>query len=62
MSEQQEKVKGKKYGLCNRTACQSPKDIVWYFSGTNAYYCPKCARLINDGCRTLGFALCTKEN
>ena len=63
MSESQEKIKGKKHGLCNRTACQSPDNIVWYNSGTYAYYCPKCAKLINNGGRgVLGYDLCQEKN
>jgi hypothetical protein len=33
---------------CNRTACSATRDIVFYNSATRAYYCPKCARNINE--------------
>ena len=63
MSEPQEKIKGKKHGLCNRTACQSPHHVVFYNSGTHAYYCAKCAKLINNAGRgVLGYDLCQAKN
>lgn len=39
--------KGKKNGRCNRTACGSRRDVVWYNRGSQAYYCEACAVLIN---------------
>lgn len=54
-----EKIKGKKNGLCNRTACQSPDGVIWFNDSTRAYYCRACADLINDanyvdnGCKNL---------
>lgn len=42
-----DKVKGQKNGLCNRRACQSPKDVIFYNKGTSKYYCYGCAVMIN---------------
>lgn len=39
--------KGLKNGSCNRSACQQP-GATWYNSGSRAYYCTKCAGMIND--------------
>ncbi len=39
--------KGEYKGRCNRRACQSPDNVVWYNSSTRAYYCPVCASAIN---------------
>lgn len=39
-------VKGKKYGLCNVTACQKP-GAKWFNKSTKAYYCEHCATGIN---------------
>ena len=62
MSEQQEKIKGEKFGLCNRTACQSPDNVTWYNTGTRAFYCPKCANLINKANHAvLGYNLCVNH-
>lgn len=62
VSKQQEKIKGKKHGLCNRTACQSPKNVVWYNFGTYAYYCPECAKLINKANKGIvDYDLCYEE-
>ena len=38
--------KGKRNGLCNRTACQKP-GATFYNISTRAWYCPKCAEAIN---------------
>ena len=44
------KLKGKKNGNCNVTACQRP-GATWWNVGTRAYYCEHCAKRINsDGC------------
>lgn len=40
-------AKGEKNGLCNRSACQTPDDVVFYNKGTHKYYCPHCANAIN---------------
>lgn len=42
--------KGQMNGHCNRQACQEPR-AVFYNTGTDSYYCPHCAHLINEGCR-----------
>ena len=56
------KKKGQKNGHCNRMACQSPDNVVWYNSGTGAYYCPNCAQMINNACYAdLGYNLCSAE-
>lgn len=39
-------AKGTFGGPCNRTACQAPGATYWN-SSTRAYYCRKCAALIN---------------
>lgn len=39
--------KGEKDGRCNRTACGSRRDVVWYNRGSRAYYCKRCAFEIN---------------
>ena len=42
------KVKGQKHGLCNRTACQSPHNVIFFHHSNKAYYCPSCAHELND--------------
>ena len=42
-------LKGKKNGNCNRTACQAP-GAVFYNKGTRAYYCRRCAEMIQASC------------
>jgi len=37
--------------LCNRTACQTNKGVSFYNKTMDAWYCVKCARLINDANR-----------
>lgn len=39
--------KGELNGRCNRTACGSRRNVVWWNRGSRAYYCPKCACEIN---------------
>ena len=39
--------KGLKNGNCNRQACQMP-GATWYNHVMNAWYCPACARAINQ--------------
>jgi hypothetical protein len=46
------KRKGKE--LCNRTACQTDRDVRWYNAIEDAWYCGKCASLINIGARDSG--------
>lgn len=33
--------------LCNRTACQTAHDVNYYNKVMRAWYCVRCARLIN---------------
>jgi len=56
-------VKGDFNGECNRGACYRSR-AVFYNHSTHKYYCPKCARLINefnrdDAMRLYGHDLCT---
>lgn len=44
--------------LCNRTACQTSANVVFWNVSMKAYYCVKCARMINDGSASLGYTLC----
>ena len=44
-------VKGEKDGLCNRGACQTPEDVIFFNKSTRKYYCPECAFQINKACR-----------
>jgi hypothetical protein len=37
--------------LCNRTACQTNHNVMFYNKTMHAWYCVKCARLINDASR-----------
>ena len=47
---------------CNRTACQTGRSVFMYNHSTQAYYCVKCARLINDGNGTInGVPLCAPD-
>lgn len=41
------KVKGEANGLCNRGACQTPHDVVFYHRLNHNYYCRMCAGMIN---------------
>lgn len=38
--------KGKRGGLCNRSACLAP-GAMWFNTSTRAYYCRGCAHSIN---------------
>ncbi len=49
---------------CNTTRCSRTEGIVWWNHSTRAWYCRKCAVLINrandaDAQRLYGHALCT---
>lgn len=44
--------------LCNRTACQTGRRVFMINYSHKAYYCVKCARLINDACRNRDRLLC----
>lgn len=39
--------KGEFSGECNRTACKT-KNAQWFNKITQAYYCDRCARMINQ--------------
>jgi hypothetical protein len=43
-------LKGKRYGNCNRTICQLGlvRGKTYYSATMQAYYCNRCARMIND--------------
>lgn len=57
------KKKGHKNGLCNRSSCLSPDNVIWYNLGSYAYYCPDCANLINkSNFNTEGYNLCEKTD
>lgn len=47
MAEPDPALKGRYNGNCNRAACQKP-GATWYNRSTLAYYCPACARTINN--------------
>jgi hypothetical protein len=64
----QHKEKGEKNGLCNRTACQSPHNVIFFNHSTRKYYCPACAHDLNDdpynhrdAMRLYGHELCTRD-
>jgi len=40
-------LKGKENGRCNRRACQSDINVIYKNSGNGAWYCQKCAFLLN---------------
>jgi len=42
-----EQKKGQHGGECNRTACKN-ENAQWYNKVTEAFYCTKCARMINE--------------
>lgn len=58
-------MKGLKNGNCNRTACQQPS-ADFYNHSTRAWYCGKCANMINkmnpESYQIFGHALCTHES
>ncbi len=59
--------KGQKNGFCNRTACMTIHNVIFFNHSTRKYYCPKCASDINemnhrDAMRIFGHELCTKED
>lgn len=45
--EGKEPKKGEHGGECNRTACKNT-NAQWYNKVTEAFYCTKCARMINE--------------
>lgn len=44
--------------LCNRTACQSSHNVVYWNKSMRAYYCVRCARMINDNSNQMESVLC----
>jgi|GEM_PF-2569636 hypothetical protein len=60
-------LKGMYGGLCNRTSCQSPSNVIYYNYATRKFYCPQCALLINmnnraDALEIYGHDLCIPMN
>ena len=54
------KIKG--IDLCNRTACQTDKGVYMFNKTMDAFYCARCAELINDGCKDeSSYPLCVKD-
>jgi phage terminase large subunit GpA-like protein len=52
---------------CNRSACQAPLNrydgLGWWNTETRAYYCPSCAKRINESSKvSLGRAICITES
>jgi len=41
------KKKGKKFGICKRSACNNISTVYWFNRVTNGYYCQPCAFRIN---------------
>lgn len=41
-------LKGKKNGACNRSACLSEHNVIFFNKGTRLYYCDICAKRINE--------------
>jgi len=48
MSSETKKVKGEENGLFNRTAFQSPVDVIFWNKSTECLYCPICAEQIDE--------------
>ncbi len=48
--------KGQLNGICNRKACNSKRNVVFFNDQTYRYYCPKCARAINE---SAGYEMCS---
>jgi len=46
--------------LCNRTACQTDHGVFMWNKTMRAFYCYRCARLINDSAGDLG-PLCVED-
>lgn len=45
--------KGKKYGNCNVTHCQTPRLVLFFNTSTNAYYCYDCCTNIRNACEEI---------
>ena len=41
-------TKGVKFGHCNRSACLSPSNVIFFNVGTEKYYCLDCAVDLNE--------------
>ena len=61
-------MKGEHNQECNVTSCQKPNSAVWFNHSTRKYYCPSCARKLNDDVfnardaqKMFGHKLCTLE-
>lgn len=46
--EQRLRLKGVKNGFCNRGACLSDQNVIFYNRGSRKYYCDKCSLRINE--------------
>ena len=44
--------------LCNRTACQSGRNVAFYNKTMDAWYCARCSKLINNN----GMVLCVRDD
>lgn len=62
-------MKGELNGSCNITSCQKTNSAIWYNHSTIKYYCPSCARKLNndefnkrDAMKIFGHNLCTIED
>lgn len=44
---------------CNITACQTGRNVMMWNYSTKVYYCVKCTRMINVGCRVRDRLLCS---
>lgn len=42
------RLKGKKNGRCNRSACLSSHNVIFFNRGTGLYYCDRCSMRINE--------------
>ena len=61
-------MKGEYNQECNITSCQKPNSAVWFNHSTRKYYCPLCAKRLNedifnkrDAQEMFGHSLCTFE-
>lgn len=43
--------KGEKDGLCNRSSCLSDNKVIYWNKGSHAWYCERCADIINQSNR-----------
>ena len=47
-------VKRKGIELCNRSACQTEIGVMYFNKNRDAWYCVRCARMINDSSNQSG--------